>query len=56
MLNMVDPARMTPSERLDEVAMLMARAMMRLFAKLRSSGSQQRTISRDFLPVGAGSP
>lgn len=52
MFDTVDPGRMTPSERLDEVAMLMARAMMRLFAKLRSSGSQQRTISSDFLPVG----
>ena len=44
--NRTDPSRMTPAERLDEVAMILAAATLRLWAK-HVSASEKREISRD---------
>jgi len=45
----MDPGRMTPAERADEVGMLLSLAMMRLWLKRRA---RRRTGSREFSQVG----
>jgi hypothetical protein len=48
----MDPERMTPSERMDEVGMLLSLAMMRLWLKRRGRAGCQRPSSREFSQVG----
>lgn len=48
----MDPGRMTPPERMDEVGMLLSLAMMRLWRKRRQSVSGERGVSRDCLQAG----
>ena len=47
----MDPGRMTPAERADEVGMLLSLAMMRLWLKRRAHIGQ-RVGSREFSLVG----
>ena len=46
----MDPRRMTPAERADEVGMLLSLAMMRLWLKRRAR--TRRAGSREFSQVG----
>ena len=48
MANGMDPGRMTPTERLDEVGMLLSLALMRQWLKGRPACGRQRAFSRDF--------
>jgi len=48
----MDPGRMTPAERADEVGMLLSLAMMRLWLKRRARVGGQRAGSREFSQVG----
>ena len=48
----MDPGRMTPAERADEVGMLLSLAMMRLWLKRRACAGGQRAGSREFSQVG----
>jgi len=52
MTNGMDPGRMTPAERADEVGMLLSLAMMRLWLKRRASAGSGVGVSRDFSQVG----
>jgi len=48
----MDPGRMTPAERADEVGMLLSLAMMRLWLKRRARAGDRRVGSREFSQVG----
>ncbi len=48
----MDPGRMTPAERTDEVGMLLSLAMMRLWLNRHSPAGGPRTGSREFSQVG----
>lgn len=49
----MDPGRMTPTERADEVGMLLSLAMMRLWLRRRAhAGTGERAGSREFSQVG----
>jgi len=48
----MDPGRMTPAERADEVGMLLSLAMMRLWLKRRARAGSSRASSREFSQVG----
>ena len=48
----MDPGRMTPAERADEVGMLLSLAMMRLWLKRRALTGRERWVSREFSQVG----
>jgi hypothetical protein len=52
MNNGMDPDKMTGPERLDELSMLLALAMIRVWLRRR----QERTISRDFGRDSLGNP
>ncbi len=47
----MDPGRMTPTERADEVGMLLSLAMMRLWLNRRARTGGGRAGSRDFSQV-----
>jgi len=44
----MDPGRMTPAERADEVGMLLSLAMMRLWLKRRARVGGRGGVSREF--------
>jgi len=48
----MDPGRMTPAERMDEVGMLLSLAMMRLWLQRRSRAGGDGGMGRDLSRVG----